>query len=185
MVTCFSSRPVNLPARLNVVAIGSSLCGQFTCLVGLRAIGRTHVVAVANVFLAFGPYNPLPVRVLLALLRVSDYTNAFDLIDGISGPDAFRSVITGACAPLIALLAGARSEDPVVGRRSSSAGVRRVFSLTIFPTRGIFMGDVSSAALGLRVVNDIVVGSFNEVLLKCSRLTFTFEDGTNIFCENR
>ncbi len=91
----------------------------------------------------------LPIAALsLGFLWVCGYTNAFNFMDGVNGLAAMQAVITAAGTAIIAMLAGARPDAPVVWLSLIVSGSAAGFIPYNFPRAIMFMGDVSSAALG-------------------------------------
>jgi len=107
-----------------------------------------HALLAATGIAALGLGGLPPVVLLVAFLWVCGYTNAFNFMDGINGLAALQAVITGLGTCLIALRAGATMVDPVVWLGLVVSGSAAGFLPHNFPRARMFMGDVSSAALG-------------------------------------
>jgi len=107
-----------------------------------------HTALAVGSLMALG-MTGLPIAaLLLGFLWVCGYTNAFNFMDGINGLAAMQAVITAAGTALIAVLAGARPDAPVVWLSLVVSGSAAGFIPHNFPRAWMFMGDVSSAALG-------------------------------------
>jgi UDP-N-acetylmuramyl pentapeptide phosphotransferase/UDP-N-acetylglucosamine-1-phosphate transferase len=86
---------------------------------------------------------------LIGFLWIAGYTNAFNFMDGINGIAAGQAMITGLATAALAVAAGLGCEHPVVWLSLVTAGTGAGFLPHNFPRARMFMGDVSSAPLGL------------------------------------
>ncbi len=105
--------------------------------------GVVSLAAVGGVTL------PWAVGAVLVVFALAGCTNAFNFMDGINGLAAGQAVITGVgMAVITGLAAGAWTSTPVL-LCWAVAGAAAGFLPHNFPRARMFMGDVSSAPLGL------------------------------------
>ncbi|PTX98371.1 glycosyl transferase [Opitutus sp. ER46] len=121
-----------LPARLRFGVHGA------TALIAVSLL--THNLEPITVGrLAFG---------LVATVWVAGYTNAFNFMDGINGIAGMQGLVTGLGTAAVAVAAGVPPAHPAVLLALAAAGACLGFLPHNFPRARVFMGDVSSAALG-------------------------------------
>jgi UDP-N-acetylmuramyl pentapeptide phosphotransferase/UDP-N-acetylglucosamine-1-phosphate transferase len=90
-----------------------------------------------------------PVAFLIFLVWIAGYTNAFNFMDGINGIAGTQAFLTGVGTALIAGFSTGNWEHPAVILSLIIAGAALGFLPHNFPNARMFMGDVSSAPLGL------------------------------------
>jgi Fuc2NAc and GlcNAc transferase len=86
--------------------------------------------------------------IVLQLLWLVGYTNAFNFMDGINGISSIQAILTGLGTALIAIAAGAAPFDVLPLASAALAGAALGFMPHNFPSARTFMGDVGSAPLG-------------------------------------
>ena len=85
----------------------------------------------------------------VVVIALAGYTNAFNFMDGINGLAAGQAALTGAGMAIITGLAAGEWASPPVLLCWAVSGAAAGFLPHNFPRARMFMGDVSSAPLGL------------------------------------
>lgn len=112
----------------------------------------------AFISLSHGVALTLPSGVALALFFfwLAGYTNAFNFMDGINGIAAMQAALTGLGMALVSALYSGRWDSAPILLALVLAGTGLGFLPHNFPRARMFMGDVSSAPLGLLLAFDLL-----------------------------
>ena len=121
--------------HLGGAALFTSVAGWPAVVFSFEAVGGVQAsVALGGALLLFG---------------LVGYTNAFNFMDGINGLAAGQAALTGAGMAIITGLAAGEWTSPPVLLCWAVSGAAAGFLPHNFPRARMFMGDVSSAPLGL------------------------------------
>jgi UDP-N-acetylmuramyl pentapeptide phosphotransferase/UDP-N-acetylglucosamine-1-phosphate transferase len=88
------------------------------------------------------------ISIVILLVWIVGYTNAFNFMDGINGLAAGQAVLTGVGTALLAHNAGMGYDHPAVILALTVSATAVGFFPHNFPRPRVFMGDVGSASLG-------------------------------------
>lgn len=115
--------------------------GVFTMALGLPVVSLSWATDA-------GWALPVWLSLTLLYLWLVGYANGFNFMDGINGLAAGQAVLTGVGTAMIGGIAGGDWTAPPVLLAEAVAGAAAGFLPHNFPRARMFMGDVSSAALG-------------------------------------
>lgn len=121
-------------------------CHGVAALLALYGLGWPTLKLAVQPGAAIG--LPSLAGLVLLVLWITGYTNAFNFMDGINGIAAGQALVAGVGTALIAGLATGNWTSPPVLLSLVLAGAAAGFLPHNFPRARMFMGDVGSAPLG-------------------------------------
>lgn len=101
-----------------------------------------------------------PAALVLFLIWLVGYTNAFNFMDGINGLASGQAFVTGLGTALIIGVGGHAWESPLVYLSVAISGAAAGFMPYNFPKARVFMGDAGSAPLGFVLGGLVIAGSW-------------------------